>query len=252
MTTQPQLEVAASPLPIRVVGSTINNPNNTVAVTSPADVSTKRWAGLVDREYRIPWRSSRLEPLTLDVIKGYVDQFAAFAAERPEQPFTIVPFGNYAVGELAKLFAGMPANCAFPGVWQTHLGSESSLRLFIQDPEMRLREKAGQMAFQQLLNRLRADIQQGIELVSLRDRVAEKIHALTARLVGAKHIIIERVSPAARASGAVSAEAQAIWYSTHLVLVSARTASTTSSAPVRLLGMAAREGLEIIDISGNE
>ena len=124
-------------------------------------------------------------------------------------------------------------------------------RLFLLDPELRLREKGGQIALQKLIAELRTSGTQKFELVTLRDHTGEKIYALTAKLLGATHVPIERVAVSDSARSAVLTEAHAIWYATHLVLISARASGTTHSAPIRLLGLAAREGLDIIDISGS-
>lgn len=251
MTRQDQLAIAPEALPIRVVGTTINGRGLAGATGVGAGGGIARWAGLVANEYRIPWRNSRLEPLTLDVIAGYISDFLAFARERPEQQFIVMPFAGHLGTALAKMFVDVPPNCALPGAWLRTSNAAFPARLFLLDPELRLREKGGQIALQKLIAELRISGTQKFELVTLRDHTGEKIYALTAKLLGATHVPIERVAVSDSARSAVLTEAHAIWYATHLVLISARASGTTHSAPIRLLGLAAREGLDIIDISGS-
>lgn len=74
--------------------------------------------GLQGHAYAIPTKDRFLRVLSLDTIRGYVDEFLVFARAHPEMQFKIVPIGCGLAGfrpvQMAPLFAKAPHNCSLP------------------------------------------------------------------------------------------------------------------------------------------
>lgn len=77
-----------------------------------------RGVGLQGDSYAIPTKDANLKTLPLEMIRGYVNGFLAFARVHPEMTFRIVPIGcglaGYKPEEIAPMFAGAPDNCILP------------------------------------------------------------------------------------------------------------------------------------------
>lgn len=74
--------------------------------------------GLQGKSYAIPTKDQHFNVLSLEVIRGYVNEFRKFAIEHPEMQFKIVAIGcglaGYKPEEIAPMFAGLPDNCNLP------------------------------------------------------------------------------------------------------------------------------------------
>jgi hypothetical protein len=74
--------------------------------------------GLQGSSYAIPTKDERLRPLPLEAIRGYVEEFKAFARQHPEQTFQVTAIGcglaGYRPDQIAPMFADAPANCVLP------------------------------------------------------------------------------------------------------------------------------------------
>jgi hypothetical protein len=68
--------------------------------------------------YAIPTKDTRLRPLPLEKIAGYVEDFKKYAREHPETEFFVTAIGTglagYSVGEIAPMFKDCPRNCGLP------------------------------------------------------------------------------------------------------------------------------------------
>lgn len=84
--------------------------------------------GMSGDTYAIPLWDRELRPLPMATVAGSIERFLAFAAATPGTGFYVPRFtlGHRDIAErdIAKCFAGAPANCHLPGVWerQTHSG----------------------------------------------------------------------------------------------------------------------------------
>lgn len=71
--------------------------------------------------YAIPTKDLQLKTLPLDIIKGYVDEFIAFATIRPAQRFIVTRIGcglaGYRDSDIVPMFHDAPPNCALPTEW---------------------------------------------------------------------------------------------------------------------------------------
>ena len=74
--------------------------------------------GLQGNSYAIPTKNKSLIPLSLVVIKKYVDEFIEFAKRHPEMTFNITAIGcgftGYKPEQIAPMFKGVPGNCVLP------------------------------------------------------------------------------------------------------------------------------------------
>jgi hypothetical protein len=79
---------------------------------------TGKGQGIQGDSYAIPTMDARLKPLPLTTIKGYVDDFLAFANEWPDMNFWVTPIGcglaGYRPVQIAWMFADAPENCHIP------------------------------------------------------------------------------------------------------------------------------------------
>jgi len=73
--------------------------------------------------YAIPTKGHQLEVLSLDVIKGYVDEFLDYAQAHPELLFKVTAIGTGLAGykhyQIAPMFKDAPDNCRLPFVWES-------------------------------------------------------------------------------------------------------------------------------------
>lgn len=88
--------------------------------------------GLQGRSYAIPTKDEYLKTLPLRVIRQYVEQFQAFAAQHPELTFEVTAIGcglaGYTPEEIAPLFRDAPGNCVLPDAFLTCLRRRSRSR----------------------------------------------------------------------------------------------------------------------------
>ena len=77
--------------------------------------------GRQGNSYAIPTKGTKLEVLSLYVIRGYVQDFIAYAVEHPELEFQITRIGcglaGYTDKQIAPMFEDAPVNCYFPEEW---------------------------------------------------------------------------------------------------------------------------------------
>ena len=75
--------------------------------------------GRQGNSYAIPTKDKRINTLSLDEIKPYVDVFLSYAEAHPETDFDIVDIGcglaGYTPEQIAPLFKDAPDNCKFIG-----------------------------------------------------------------------------------------------------------------------------------------
>lgn len=88
--------------------------------------------GLQGRSYAIPTKDERLKTLPLRLIRQYVEQFQAFAAQHPELTFEVTAIGcglaGYTPEEIAPLFRDAPGNCVLPDAFLACLRRRSRSR----------------------------------------------------------------------------------------------------------------------------
>lgn len=82
--------------------------------------------GKTGNAYAIPTKDIHLKPLSLKVIKGYVDKFLTYAEDHyPKYDFLVTPLGTgfagYSHEDIAPLFKTAPMNCTFPSCWRLPL-----------------------------------------------------------------------------------------------------------------------------------
>jgi hypothetical protein len=74
--------------------------------------------GLQGNSYAIPTKDEKLRTLSLDTIKGYVDEFRTFAASHPDLTFEVTAIGcglaGYKPRNIAPLFCDFTDNCRLP------------------------------------------------------------------------------------------------------------------------------------------
>jgi len=205
------------------------------------------WRGPTGNAYAIPYRNELNRLLSLAEVARHVAGLRQFAASKPELALRVARFacakGEYLDGEIAPLFARMPANCALPALWRRAIDPEHPVRLLIFDPAGRLRDKAWQALLRRYLAlNLPLWGAVGAELVSTGG--ARNIVATDAAARGLKlkhRIVVE--NPAYYGSQAtVAAELSAVWASTHLLSM-ADLDDTASPAHVRIASFATRDGL---------
>jgi hypothetical protein len=75
--------------------------------------------------YAIPTKDAKLAILPIDRIKGFVDEFIAYAIAHPELAFQITQIGcghsKYTAADMAPMFVAAPDNCQFDSAWQYYL-----------------------------------------------------------------------------------------------------------------------------------
>lgn len=76
--------------------------------------------------YAIPTKDHDLGVLSLDVIRGYVEEFLVYAKLRPEMTFFVTAvgcgFAGYKPTDIAPMFQEAPESCNLPDVWRDVLG----------------------------------------------------------------------------------------------------------------------------------
>lgn len=81
--------------------------------------------GYKGNSYAIPTKDRFMRALDLKEIKKYADSFVDFTHSHPELKFFITRVGcgcaGYENWQLAPMFAGCNANCAFPVQWKAFL-----------------------------------------------------------------------------------------------------------------------------------
>jgi hypothetical protein len=81
-----------------------------------------RGIGLQNYSYAIPIKGWELEVLSLDVVRGYVNDFLAYAKEHLNTTFEVTRIGcgraGYTDAQIAPMFAGAPSNCKLPVGWR--------------------------------------------------------------------------------------------------------------------------------------
>ena len=74
--------------------------------------------GLQGNSYGIPTKDEKIKTLSLEAIRGHVDEFKRFVAEHPEMTFQVTPIGcglaGYTPEQIGPMFADAPANCVLP------------------------------------------------------------------------------------------------------------------------------------------
>lgn len=74
--------------------------------------------GLQGRSYGIPTKGHKLEVLSLDTIRWYVDRFIRHARAHPENTYNVVEIGcglaGYKAADIAPMFAEAPSNVMLP------------------------------------------------------------------------------------------------------------------------------------------
>ena len=77
--------------------------------------------GLQGRSYAIPTKDAKLQVLSLEQIKKYVDQFVWYTREHPELEFDVVKIGcglaGYRPEQIVLLFSDVPSNVHLPDGW---------------------------------------------------------------------------------------------------------------------------------------
>lgn len=75
--------------------------------------------------YAIPTKDEALRTLPLDIIRGHVADFLAYARANPDLRFLVTAIGcglaGYSPPDIAPMFAGAPRNCFLPREFQTLL-----------------------------------------------------------------------------------------------------------------------------------
>lgn len=84
-----------------------------------------RASGLQGNSYAIVTKELRghMPPVTLDEVKRGVDEFIAFAKDRPDWEFEVTAIGCGLAGftpkQIATLFKGAPSNCKLPDLFKS-------------------------------------------------------------------------------------------------------------------------------------
>ena len=84
--------------------------------------------GLQGRSYAIPTKDGRLQPLDLDEIDDFVDEFLDFAKIHPEYNFILTPIGcgltGYKYEQIAPLFKYHTLNVILPKEFEEVLNAK--------------------------------------------------------------------------------------------------------------------------------
>jgi hypothetical protein len=209
----------------------------------------EQWNGPTGNTYALPFRSSDLRLLPLDVIGTYVRDFLRYAAEHPEVTFSITRFGcgeeMYQDAVMAELFRDAPRNCQLPGIWARSLDPSMPVRLLISDPAAYMKTREWQRKLFKYLSRNAALWEaSAVELVSSGLALSVVANDVAARNLGLRHCIVSCNQDYYRELTPYAAELKAIWFSTHLLCISdfARSAQPNQ---VRITAAASRGGLHI-------
>jgi hypothetical protein len=84
-----------------------------------------RGEGRQGDSYAIPTKDRNLSTLTIVEIQPYVTTFIEYAENNPSTRFNVTAVGTGLAGhrheDMARLFAGAPANCDLPVEWAPYL-----------------------------------------------------------------------------------------------------------------------------------
>ncbi len=209
-----------------------------------------RWNGPVGVSYAIPYRSSKLELLPIDVIKRYVDLFIEHARAQPQTDFRITRFacgtGQHAEQDMAGLFRLVPSNCALSGIWQCQLEPWRGPRILISDPTDAMRSQDAQRKMRHLLEDKLAATDNG-EIVSIDGVSNLRMDEALARVLDFEHRIVRPDLARYGAHAGMACEVEAVWSSTHLISI-ASNVRRTQPMQIRLVALASREGLQVSDL----
>lgn len=71
--------------------------------------------------YAIPTKDAYLNPLPLDKIEPFVEEFLIYAEKHPREQFQVTRIGcglaGYTDEQIAPMFDGAPPNCELPEGW---------------------------------------------------------------------------------------------------------------------------------------
>lgn len=213
-------------------------------------------SGETGAAYALPSRNSDGQLLGLDVIRNYVDPFLEFAAARAERQFRIARFGcekdAHSDADMASLFRNAPPNCRLPGVWQRTLDPSLPARLLMFDPGAHLKQTRWQEHLRRYLD-LNVPLWgvPGVVLVSIGSARAVVANDIGARALDLRHRVFGPDEKRHGRDALVAAEAQAVWYSTHLLSVFDFD-QTAHPQQIRIVGVATRNGLEIDQLNATE
>lgn len=78
--------------------------------------------GLQGSSFAIPTYDEELNPLSLNKIEKYVENFIKFAKLNPDKVFAVTRIGclEHEDSEIAPLFADAPDNCQLPVGWRAY------------------------------------------------------------------------------------------------------------------------------------
>ncbi len=205
------------------------------------------WRGPTGNAYAVPYRNERNRLLSLAEIARHVAGLRQFAASKPALALRVARFacarGEYLDGEIAPLFARMPANCALPALWLRAIDPEHPVRLLIFDPAGRLRDKAWQAVLKRYLA-LNLPLWGAVDAELVSTGGARNIVAAeaAARQLKLRHRIVVENPAYYGGQATVAAQMSAVWASTHLLSM-ADLDETASPALVRIASFASRDGL---------
>ena len=84
--------------------------------------------GLMGQSYAIPTKDAKLQPLTLELIESYVEDFVIFTHRHPQLRFYVTPVGcglaGYNAGQIAPMFQNAD-NCWFHRSWKPFMVAKS-------------------------------------------------------------------------------------------------------------------------------
>jgi hypothetical protein len=85
--------------------------------------------GMQGNSFAIPTKDRRIQTLSLDLIKRYVNDFIIFASNHPEYDFLVTRIGcglaGYSDLDIAPLFKSAPSNCYFSKSWEFWLAGKN-------------------------------------------------------------------------------------------------------------------------------
>lgn len=210
-----------------------------------------RWNGPTGSSYAIPYRSSKLELLPVDVIERYARLFVDHARANPQSDFRVARFGcgtgQHSEGAMAELFRLVPANVALCGLWQRELDAWRGPRILISDPTDALRAQDAQRKMRHLLEDHIAATERG-EIVSIDGVSNLRMDEVLAHVLEFEHRIVRADLARYGVHAQMASEVEAVWLATHLVGVTT-SLRRTQPMQVRLVALASREGLQVSDLS---
>lgn len=210
-----------------------------------------RWNGAAGASYAIPYRSSKLELLPVDVIERYTRLFIEHAQAHPETDFRVSRFGSgtgqHADAEMAELFRPIPPHVTLCGLWQRELEPWRGPRILISDPTDALRDQDTQRRMRHLLEDQITAAEAG-EIVSIDGLSNLRMDEALAQVLEFDHRIVRADPERYGVHARMASEVEAVWLATHLVGVTT-SLRRTQPMQIRLVALASREGLQISDLS---